>query len=92
MADTTSTTASDTSRTLRARLAGGIVQFTFTKVNGDERPATGTTDLRLVPEAFRPSADAATRARRPAHLITYFDFGAMDWRSCHEARVISIDD
>jgi hypothetical protein len=88
MADTTANIASETSRTLRARLAGGTVKFTFLKLDGSTREATGTTDLSLVPLAFRPTTDG----RKPADLIVYFDLGVVAWRSCKADRVVSIDD
>ena len=75
---------------LRARLASGIVQFTFRKINGDERPATGTTVLDLIPQAFRPPVNQ-TKPRNPK-IITFFDLEKMAWRSCRSAEIISIDD
>lgn len=80
---------SELARTLRARLAGGVVQFTFTKINGDQRPAEGTTCLDLIPEVFRPKA---TGKRTPEDLIAYFDIGRMAWRSCRVDNLVSIDD
>jgi hypothetical protein len=80
---------SDTVRTLRARLAGGIVQFTFTKVNGETREAEGTTNLEIVPPAFRPNG---TGKRTPEDLIAYFDLGRMAWRSLRTENLVSIDD
>lgn len=83
------TTPSETSRTLRARLAAGVVSFTFTKIDGTTRPASGTTVLALIPEAFRP---IGTGRRTPENLITYFDLDRMAWRSCKADLVVSIDD
>ena len=89
MALTPNTTQSETSRTLRARLAAGIVSFTFEKIDGEVRPASGTTVLSLIPEAFRP---IGAGRRTPENLITYFDLDRMAWRSCKADRIVSIDD
>jgi hypothetical protein len=83
------TIPSETSRTLRARLAAGIVSFTFTKIDGTTRPASGTTFIDLIPEAFRP---IGAGRRTPADLVTYFDLDRMAWRSCKADRIVSIDD
>ena len=83
------TNPSETSRTLRARLAAGIVSFTFEKLDGEIRPASGTTVLHLIPEAFRP---IGTGRRTPDNLVTYFDLDRMAWRSCKADRIVSIDD
>ena len=74
---------------LRARLAAGIVQFTFRKIDGKERPATGTTVLDLIPPAFRPTGVAKPRNTQ---TVTFFDLEKMAWRSCRSAEIISIDD
>ena len=89
MANTPNTTPSDLPRTLRTRLAGGIVSFTFTKLDGESRPASGTTVLDLIPEAFRP---IGAGRRTPENLVTYFDLDRMAWRSCKADRIVSIDD
>jgi hypothetical protein len=89
MADT-NTNPSDLSRTLRTRLAAGIVDFTFVKIDGSTRPATGTTVMALIPPAFRPP-NSTTARRSPDDLITYFDLGVMAWRSCKTNNVQSID-
>jgi ABC-type multidrug transport system ATPase subunit len=60
--------SSDLVRSLRARLAGGTVQFTFTKISGEARPASGTTCFDLIPEAFRPKTDGK---RTPENLVVY---------------------
>lgn len=74
---------------LRARLAAGTVQFTFRKIDGSTRPATGTTVLDLIPPAFRPTGVAKPRNTQ---TVTFFDLEKMAWRSCRSAEIISIDD
>jgi hypothetical protein len=88
MAQPINNTASDLSRTLRARLAAGTVCFTFTKIDGTTRPASGTTCLSLIPDAFRPKASGK---RTPDNLVTYFDLDRMAWRSCRGDLIVSID-
>jgi len=80
---------SELARTLRARLASGVVQFTFNKIDGTPRPAEGTTNLDLIPDVFRPKA---TGKRTPEDLIAYFDLGRMAWRSCRVDNLVSVDD
>lgn len=75
--------------TLRKRLAGGMVQFTFIKVNGDERKATGTTVLDLIPPDHRPKGIAKPRN---TDTVTFYDLEKMAWRSCRSAEIVSIDD
>jgi len=83
------TNPSDLARTLKARLAGGVVSFTFTKLDGDDRPASGTTAIELIPLAFRPIASGR---RQSPDSIPYFDLDKMGWRSCKADRIVSIDD
>jgi hypothetical protein len=81
--------SSDLVRSLRARLAGGTVQFTFTKISGEARPASGTTCFDLIPDAFRPKTDGK---RTPENLVVYFDLDRMAWRSLRAENLVSIDD
>lgn len=74
---------------LRTRLAGGTVQFTFNKIDGTSRPATGTTVLDLIPPAFRP---VGTVKPRNEAVVTFFDLEKMAWRSCRVENLVSIDD
>jgi len=80
---------SDLARTLRARLAGGIVKFTFNKISGEQRPASGTTCFDLIPDAFRPKTEGR---RTPENLVVYFDLDRMAWRSLRSDNLVSIDD
>jgi hypothetical protein len=89
MALVNTTQPSDLSRTLKTRLAGGMVAFTFTKLDGTPRPANGTTVIDLIPQAFRP---IGTGKPRNPDLIAYFDTDCMAWRSCKADRIVSIDD
>jgi hypothetical protein len=85
----TNANTTELATTLRTRLAGGTVQFTFTKINGEVREATGTTVLDLIPPAFRPGATPKTRTTT---AVAYFDFTCMAWRSYRPENLISIDD
>lgn len=79
----------ETAIVLRTRLAAGTVQFTFNKIDGTPRPATGTTVLDLIPQAFRPTGIA--KPRNP-EIVTFFDLEKMAWRSCRVENLVSIDD
>ena len=62
---------------LRKLLRKKIVNFEFIKIDGDVRPAKGTTMLKYIPKAdhpkgIRPSSDA---------VATFFDLDKDAWRS-----------
>lgn len=80
---------SDLVRSLRARLARRVVRFTFDKINGERRAASGTTCFDLIPDAFRPKAKGR---RTPENLVVYFDLDRMAWRSLRSDNLVSIDD
>lgn len=83
-------TATDIVSLLRSRLASGSVQFTFRKIDGTMRPATGTTVLELIPADHRPKGIIIKP--RNEDIVTYYDLERMAWRSCRSAEVVSIDD
>ena len=61
---------------LRAALKSSVVNFTFTKLNGEVRQAKGTTNPRLVSGGFPPTGN-----RKPSDkVLTYFDLGANGFR------------
>ena len=82
-------TNTNTETVLRDRLAAGTVQFTFRKIDGTMRPATGTTVLDLIPADHRPKGMVKPRN---TDTITFYDLEKMAWRSCRSKEVISIDD
>ncbi len=65
-------------------LRSGLCTFTYEKLDGEVRVATGTLMSEMIPEEFQPK----TRVGNPSpngtvetDLVKYFDFGAKGWRS-----------
>jgi hypothetical protein len=67
--------------TLKDALELDIVTFTFTKVMGSHRIATGTRNLVLIPDEFHPKG---TGRGTPEGILTFFDWHKRQWRSCRE--------
>lgn len=53
--------------------------FEFTKLDGTNRPAIGTTRMDIVPVDLHPKKIKET----PIDMINYFDVEKSNWRSCH---------
>lgn len=73
---------------LNAKLATGIVTFTYRKANGEIRYAVGTTIGDLMPADKAPKTsgtptDTATTQR-------YYDFISKDWRTVKKDEIIRI--
>jgi len=63
---------------LRTALKSSVVNFTFTKLNGEKHEAKGTTNGDLIPEQYRVS----NPSRQPSDkVLTYFDFNCNGYRS-----------
>jgi hypothetical protein len=62
---------------LRALLRQKILNFEFIKLNGEVRPAKGTTMMKYIPRKQHP------KGIRPSSLkvATFYDLEKMDWRS-----------
>jgi hypothetical protein len=67
--------------TLREKLKAGVLQVTFTKVNGDLRVMTCTTNPNLIPEAMRPVGKVAASEEASSRTIRVYDLEAEGWRS-----------
>lgn len=61
---------------LRAALKSSVVNFSFTKLNGEVREARGTTNMDLIPEDHRTSSDIPFSDK----AVTYFDFDVNNYR------------
>lgn len=72
---------------LRKKLQEGVVKFTYKKVNGDIREATGTTNLDHIQEGDHPKG---TGTAKPG-IVNYYDTEKMAWRSFHEDQLIDVD-
>lgn len=62
---------------LRAALKSSVVNFTFTKLNGEIREAKGTTNPDLIPEEYRSKSTRKSSGK----VMTYFDLHVNGFRS-----------
>lgn len=60
-------------------LSEGRAKFSYTTVNGENREATGTTNVDLIPESDRPKTENANS--ETGETITYYDLDKNGWRS-----------
>ena len=66
-----------THEALKQKLARGVVQFAFKKLDGSLRTAVGTTNLSNVPVDHHPKG-----VREASSKVTvYFDIEKKEWRS-----------
>lgn len=66
-------------------LFNGIVNFTFIKKNGEERPTFGTRNSSNFLYSRKTSGK-----KSPAQIIKFWDVDAQGWRSCDIFKVVSI--
>ena len=79
---------------IKELLQNGVVEFTFTKANGEERKARGTlcfeylisTESTGFTEENKPSGSRPT----PERVCTYWDLDKKSWRSLRTNTLISI--
>ena len=69
-------------------LRNNVVKFTFTKVDGTEREAIGTTRTR---DLIYYNAMPSGKWKSNPGVITYFDLEKESWRSCRENSIISFE-
>lgn len=80
---------------IKELLQNGVVEFTFTKANGEQRTARGTlcfeyllsTESTGFTEENKPSGSRPT----PEGVCTYWDLDKKAWRSLRTTTLISID-
>ena len=59
-----------------------VIEFTFRKVNGDERVMTGTLNSGYIPKDMLPVVDAtANPVKENDSVVRCFDTGIQQWRS-----------
>ena len=73
---------------LHTLLAHNVVSFTYRKVNGEIRNATGTRNLALVETQTGISVPTPKGKEQPN---SYYDINVMGWRSYEPENLISID-
>ena len=71
---------------MRYELSQGLCEVTFTKINGDERVMTCTTDLGAIPEGNRPKGTG--KEIKDQTTISVWDINAEGWRSFKSENVI----
>lgn len=71
---------------LKEMLRNGVVNFTYKKLDGTTRQATGTTRLESIPEDKHPKGTGKTAD----NVVTYFDLEKEEWRSFREENFVEI--
>jgi|LWDU01.1.fsa_nt_gi hypothetical protein len=64
---------------MKYELSQGLCEVTFTKINGDERVMTCTTDLGAIPEGNRPKGTG--KENKTNTVVSVWDIKAEGWRS-----------
>ena len=67
--------------TLKQQLRTGVVQVTFTKVNGDTRVMDCTLKMDLIPPSSWPVGQAVQEEEQHRRNIRVYDVKAQGWRS-----------
>ena len=77
---------------LKTMLSEGLVTFTFKKVNGEIRTATGTRILKPHIAMGFTDADMPKGSRKEIPgVVAFWDIDKGAWRSVREDSIISID-
>jgi hypothetical protein len=76
--------------TLKAHLNKGVVKVTFTKINGDLRVMTCTTNPDLIPPDVSPKGKVTISEAVNERTVRAFDVNAQGWRSFIMANVTEI--
>ena len=76
--------------TLKERLKNGVVEFTYTKKDGSERTARGTTKVDII------TADGGNLPKGTGYTTSdtttrYYDLNSNGWRSFTNANLVRID-
>ncbi len=64
---------------MKYELSQGLCEVTFTKINGDERIMTCTTDIDVIPVDNRPKGTG--KVNKESTNISVWDIKAEGWRS-----------
>jgi len=67
-----------------------VLKVTFTKVNGEERIMTCTTNLQLIPEYARPKTEGDI-SDKESPVQRAFDLNKNEWRSFRKENVKSVE-
>lgn len=74
---------------LKEALKLGVVKFKYTKRDGSERLAVGTTNIEDIPTESHPSGSFRNTSDE---IIRYYDLTSEGWRSCLKSNIISIEE
>ena len=64
---------------MKDRLTTGVVEFSFTKLDGTHMDAKGTRDLNLITAAKHPKGTSTKP--ETTNVVGYFDLAINEWRS-----------
>lgn len=77
---------------LKTMLSEGLVTFTFKKVNGEIRSATGTRILKpYIAMGFTDADMPKGTGKETPGVVAFWDIDKGAWRSVREDSIISID-
>ena len=83
--------SSEVATKLRTMLQEGKVQFVFKKKDGSRRPAVGTLNLDLIPEADKQFKTDGQDKEPSQTCVTYYDLEKMAWRCCKAENILEIE-
>lgn len=78
--------------TLKNRLKEGVVSFTYTKKDGSERTALGTTKHEEIESAGGNIPTGSSNYRVSEESTRYYDLNSNGWRSFRNENLVSIND
>lgn len=90
MADTINSMEVNVAQLLRDALKKGKVNFVFKKKDGTRRPAVGTLNFDIIPQADTEFKSDTQREERDDQ-VTYYDCEKMAWRCCKTENILEID-
>ena len=82
--------ANDLVEQLVEKLKNSVVTFTYQKVNGEFRDATGTLNMDEIPEDMHPKNTDNTSNTSNDNILKYFDVYKQSWRSFRKDNLIKI--
>ena len=78
--------------TLKNRLKEGVVSFTYTKKDGSERTALGTTKHEEIENAGGNIPTGSSNYKVSEESTHYYDLNSNGWRSFRNENLVSIND
>lgn len=82
---------SEVATKLRECLQQGETHFVFIKKDGSRRPAVGTLNLNLVPDADKQFKHEEGERVERTDQTSYYDLEKNAWRCCKYASVVEIN-